>query len=178
MSAKHTYYDKKGYKRTKTPHSNLIHRQRAYKKIYLKYREHYPLPFSEYVVHHRDGNPNNNNVSNLQILTPKDHELLHGMRNGKPIHVDEKVKAEIRKKTPHLADLPKKKKKKYVPYKERDKVRFKNLVGQYTIEKWALIMLILAVAIQLPFWWLPYITQFATVILVLIALLGGIRKIK
>ena len=73
--------DENGYKRGKLKHSDLIHRQIAYKEIYLKNRENYPLPFSEYVVHHKDENKKNNDVSNLQILTPPEHEDIHGIND-------------------------------------------------------------------------------------------------
>ena len=32
-----------------------------------------------YVVHHIDGNKRNNKISNLQILTKKEHEKIHGI---------------------------------------------------------------------------------------------------
>lgn len=50
--------------------------------------------------------------------------------------------------------------------------------GKYIIEGWAYVMIIIAVAIQLPFFWIPYVTQFITVILVLIGIFGGVKKIK
>lgn len=69
--------DDRGYKRGKISHSDLIHRQVAYNEIYLKNREDYPLPFEKYVVHHKDGNKQNNKVSNLKILTKEEHEATH-----------------------------------------------------------------------------------------------------
>lgn len=69
------YTDEKGYKR----HSNLVHRQKVYEQIYKKNRHKYPLPFSEYVVHHKDGNKENNNIENLEILTPEEHDAVHGL---------------------------------------------------------------------------------------------------
>lgn len=69
--------DNKGYKRGELSHSDLIHRQVAYKEIYLKNREDYPLPFEKYIVHHIDGNKQNNDVSNLKILTKEEHEAIH-----------------------------------------------------------------------------------------------------
>jgi len=68
-----TYLDKNNYKR----YSNLIHRKIAYERIYLKNREKYPLPFSKYVIHHKDGNKTNNEIGNLQIMTREEHENLH-----------------------------------------------------------------------------------------------------
>ena len=120
MTSKYTYDDENGYKREKVPHSNLIHRQRAYKYIYLKYREHYPLPFSKYIVHHRDGNPKNNKIVNLQIMTPKEHEKLHGKSNGVALDkVDDKDKEELRRDPPHVVD-------KYIKPRGKDHYKKKN----------------------------------------------------
>ncbi len=75
-----SYTDRHGYKRGKLPeHSDLIHRQIAYKFIFLPNIDKYPLSFSEYVVHHIDHNKQNNDVSNLQILTQEEHEKIHGI---------------------------------------------------------------------------------------------------
>lgn len=54
----------------------FIHRKRAY-HIYLENRDKYPLPYSAYEVHHIDFDKTNNKVSNLQILTPTEHDKLH-----------------------------------------------------------------------------------------------------
>jgi hypothetical protein len=70
------YIDEKGYPRNDD--GELIHRIVAYKNIYLKNRDIYPLPFGEYVVHHKDGNKLNYRVSNLQLMTQKEHEVEHG----------------------------------------------------------------------------------------------------
>lgn len=71
--------DENGYERGKLEHSDLIHRQVAYREIYLKNRKNYPLPFSEYQIHHKDGNKRNNDVSNLQIVTEEEHRKIHGL---------------------------------------------------------------------------------------------------
>lgn len=72
------WIDKQGYARGNIEsHSDLIHRQIAYREIYLKNKDKYPLPFSKYVVHHKDGNKLNNEPKNLQILTPEEHERVH-----------------------------------------------------------------------------------------------------
>jgi hypothetical protein len=73
--------DKNGYERGKSEHSDLIHRQNAYKYIYKPNRDKYPLPFSEYVVHHKDGNKLNNHSKNLEIFTKAEHEALHKFGN-------------------------------------------------------------------------------------------------
>lgn len=76
--------DQNGYPRGRSftifgnGHSNLIHRQVAYREIYLKNRMKYPLPFREYVVHHIDEDKRNWSVDNLQLMTQKQHEQLHG----------------------------------------------------------------------------------------------------
>ncbi len=73
------YLDKHGYKREGfTLHSNLTHRQVAYREIYLKDRGSYPLPFGAYQVHHIDGDKSNDHPSNLMIVTKEQHESIHG----------------------------------------------------------------------------------------------------
>ena len=51
-------------------------------------------------------------------------------------------------------------------------------LGKYRMKTWAFGLLVLAVLIQIPFFWVPYVTQFISVFLVLIAILGGIRTDK
>lgn len=43
---------------------------------------------------------------------------------------------------------------------------------RFMIKTWAVVLLAAAVIIQIPFWWVPYVTQFITVVLVLVAMLG------
>lgn len=74
---KKQYVDSNGYLRKVPNHSNLVHRQVAYKEVYLKNRDIYSKPFSSYVVHHIDGNKQNNQRDNLEIMTQDDHEWLH-----------------------------------------------------------------------------------------------------
>lgn len=57
-----------------------MHRQIAYHEIYLKHKAMYPFPFSEYVVHHQDGDKQNNSIKNLIILTREEHNYVHGIR--------------------------------------------------------------------------------------------------
>lgn len=71
------YKDENKYERE--GHSNLIHRQNAYKYIYLKNRDKYPLPFRQYQVHHIDGNKDHNHSSNLKLVTREEHEKIHGI---------------------------------------------------------------------------------------------------
>jgi len=76
-----TYDDERGYIR----HSNLISREKAKEQIWEKNRDKFPLPFSEYIVHHRDMNKKNNNLANLQLITSKEHNKLH-MKQSKKIN--------------------------------------------------------------------------------------------
>jgi len=70
--SKDYWKDNNGY-----PHSTAIHRQIAYKKIYLKDKDRYTLPFSKYVVHHIDTNKENFDVRNLYICTEEEHNAIH-----------------------------------------------------------------------------------------------------
>ena len=56
---------------------DLFHRWYAKKNIYDKNRKMYPLEWREYEVHHKDQNKRNNDLSNLQILTIKQHKEIH-----------------------------------------------------------------------------------------------------
>jgi hypothetical protein len=56
--------------------SSPFNRERLY-PIFLKNRNRYPLPFSEYEIHHKDFNKNNNNIDNLILLTPIEHDAIH-----------------------------------------------------------------------------------------------------
>ena len=70
------YTDKNGYLRN-SYNDRLIHREIAYTYIYDIFE--YPKKFSKYQVHHKDGNKQNNNIKNLQIVTKKEHEKIHGI---------------------------------------------------------------------------------------------------
>jgi len=48
------------------------------------------------VVHHKDGNPTNNDVENLQVMKSEDHNILHekrsrgwGKRHGVESHLED-----------------------------------------------------------------------------------------
>ena len=73
------YIDQRGYKRFKKD-GKLVHREIAYQRVYRKNKSSYPKRFSEYDVHHMDGNKLNNNPANL-ILKPREtHELTHEVK--------------------------------------------------------------------------------------------------
>jgi|SRR3989344_8892947 len=73
-----TYIDEQGYRRWNKSHDR-VHRTIAYKAIYLKEREKYPLEFKEYQVHHKDKNKENNRVENLELVHRAEHEKKHGI---------------------------------------------------------------------------------------------------
>jgi len=72
------YIDPQNYYRWKDS-DRLVHRSKAYKKIYLKDRKKYSLEFKEYQVHHKDGNKQNNKIENLMLVTLSEHEKSHGV---------------------------------------------------------------------------------------------------
>ncbi|MBT7102347.1 hypothetical protein HN935_02435 [archaeon] len=95
------YVDENGYKRGKIKHSDLIHRQIAYEFIYKKNKGKYSKPFSSYIVHHIDGDKKNNDISNLQIMTQKKHEKVHGIIRTKKERDLFEFEEKIRKKKIH-----------------------------------------------------------------------------
>lgn len=74
------HMDKNGYYRDES--GNLIHRTIAYEEIYLRNKHKYPLPFSAYIVHHKNKDKTDNRLSNLKILTQEEHERIHGINNS------------------------------------------------------------------------------------------------
>ena len=71
-----TYTDEYGYRRFRDS-DKLVHRWVAYKYLYDP--DHYSYPFSYYQIHHIDSNKMNNHMDNLEILTPDEHMLVHGI---------------------------------------------------------------------------------------------------
>lgn len=72
----HRYYRKTGrkyYQRT-WPSRALLHIQ--------KWTDKYGPRPSGAVIHHKDGDPENNRLSNLELMTRSDHARLHGRQNG------------------------------------------------------------------------------------------------
>jgi len=74
------YKDGKGYLRYRNS-DRLVHRDVAYREIYLPNRRYYSLPFGQYHVHHKDRNKLNNDPNNLLIVTEQDHLALHGRKD-------------------------------------------------------------------------------------------------
>lgn len=72
------YLDNQGYFRFKH-NKKLVHRFIAKHEIYDKNKDEYPLNFSEYIVHHIDKIKTNNKVSNLKLVTKKEHDRIHGI---------------------------------------------------------------------------------------------------
>jgi len=60
--------DAKGYYRNKRA-GGLLHRL-------IWENEYGPIPPGTF-VHHKDGNPLNNDLSNLELATPKEHSFIH-----------------------------------------------------------------------------------------------------
>lgn len=58
---------------------NLKHRELAYEYIYSRNPSYFLKPFSEYVVHHLDGNTDNYLISNLLLIPEYRHRELHDL---------------------------------------------------------------------------------------------------
>jgi hypothetical protein len=80
-----TYIDKQGYARF-SDSDKSVHRWVAYKEIYSKHQSTYPLPFSSYQVHHKDGNIRNNNASNLKLVERGEQAHNNEYRNTQAHH--------------------------------------------------------------------------------------------
>ncbi len=78
------YLDEKGYLRFEGS-GKLVHRWMAYKYIYKENNCFHP--FSAYVVHHKDGNKQNNSVLNLELLSRNEHNTIHGLPTTQPCFI-------------------------------------------------------------------------------------------
>jgi len=114
-----SFIDENGYRRKKIQHSNLIHRNIAYEKIYIPNKKLYPLPFSKYQVHHKDKNKLNNNVSNLQLVTREEHEIIHGVNKSNTI-------TELKNSINHLNTI-------YIPEEEPRREKFNYVDNLITL---------------------------------------------
>jgi hypothetical protein len=81
-----TFQDHKGYLRWKDS-NRLVHRTIAYKQIYLKNEEKYPLDFKDYQIHHKDQDKTNNRVENLELKERKAHEEEHKFIRREKLHL-------------------------------------------------------------------------------------------
>ena len=72
-------YEKNGY--LFNGHHRPIHREVAERELWNKglYDKRFTKPFSEYQVHHKDGNKKNNSPENLEIVSKKEHRKRHYM---------------------------------------------------------------------------------------------------
>ncbi|MFH1276565.1 MAG: HNH endonuclease [Candidatus Woesearchaeota archaeon] len=71
------YADDQFRSRIKSFEGTLFYREVAKRCIYNLNHKKYPLPFNQYDVHHIDKNPTNDDLNNLAILTPEEHNALH-----------------------------------------------------------------------------------------------------
>ncbi len=83
ITRENCFVDNNGYLRWKSD-NRLCHRDTAFNQVFKK--GSFTMQFSEYDVHHKDGNKFNNNSDNLDIIFREDHEIEHGnvlYENGK-----------------------------------------------------------------------------------------------
>ena len=76
-----TYEDENGYLRFCSD-NRLVHRDISYRFIYRKGFKNgvYKKRFSEYEIHHKDRDKQNNRIANLEILTSDEHKKIHRIK--------------------------------------------------------------------------------------------------
>lgn len=70
---KHQRFDGVIYHRNKSEHFSKF--QAIYRDVWVYY--YGDIPEGDYQIHHIDGNPANNDIPNLQLLTTSEHQRLH-----------------------------------------------------------------------------------------------------
>jgi hypothetical protein len=108
------------YKRESSDSAN---RERMY-PIYQKNRGMYPLPFSEYEIHHKDFNKNNNDINNLILLTPAEHDTIH-LKKIQKIQ-SQKKEAEMIEQVRIESEREERERRKEMKENEREKKRLEN----------------------------------------------------
>ena len=97
------YIDNNGYKRFRDS-DRLVHRWMAYKYLYKRSLHFHS--FSHYHVHHKDKNKLNNDVSNLMMLAPEEHNAIHKFSAQSPSRIKMLESANINTTpySPRIAD--------------------------------------------------------------------------
>jgi predicted nucleic acid-binding Zn ribbon protein len=110
MKDKEPFINKNGYSEG-NQHSDLISRKVAYEQIYLKNRDKYPLRFSQYIIHHINGEKLNNSITNLYICTTKEHNQIHNeqIKNKKRFKSSNEINSFLKSRVPEgqkILNLP------------------------------------------------------------------------
>jgi hypothetical protein len=113
-------YNLEKYKRENTDPNN---KKRLY-PIYMKNRGKYPFQFSEYEVHHKDFNNGNNNINNLILLTPTEHDTIH-LKKMQKIQ-EQRKEIEAIAKLREESEKEEKKRKKEMREFEKEKKRIES----------------------------------------------------
>lgn len=101
MKDKEPFINKNGYSEG-NQHSDLISRKVAYEQIYLKNRDKYPLRFSQYIIHHINGEKLNNSITNLYICTTQEHNQIHDeqIKNKKRFKSSNEINSFLKSRIP------------------------------------------------------------------------------